>query len=398
MVGILDKYELGGIVGEGSYGTVHRARNRESGRTVAIKKFIEDDQATLKIAQRELRALRRLQHENLVNMLEFTRKRRRLYIIFEFVDGNVLDYLEASPNRQISPIIAQEIIWQLLRALEFMHQHRMIHRDVKPENVLYSPLHGVAKLCDFGFARPCAVINGERFTEYVATRWYRAPELLVKEVLYEATVDVWAVGCLLPEMLTGEPLFPGESDLDQLHQIIAVRGYLPKHMVDTFHQHPDFYSRRLPEPKHVPIERLMFNSRQRHNKETSHQLLSTKDFVEKCLTLDPAYRPGAGHLLHTDYFNQDEFAKRKPLLQEKIKRFNQPNCKSEMRKEKSSSTTKLRNNGNFPQAKNFDKISSSGGGNINSNNHEVKSMPEILNKTVYMKNSRKSNLTKLPKL
>jgi len=164
MVGILDKYELGGIVGEGSYGTVHRARNRESGRTVAIKKFIEDDQATLKIAQRELRALRRLQHENLVNMLEFTRKRRRLYIIFEFVDGNVLDYLEASPNRQISPIIAQEIIWQLLRALEFMHQHRMIHRDVKPENVLYSPLHGVAKLCDFGFARPCAVINGERFT------------------------------------------------------------------------------------------------------------------------------------------------------------------------------------------------------------------------------------------
>ena len=86
------------------------------------------------------------------------------------------------------------------------------------------------------------------------------------------------------------------------------------------------------------------------------------------------------------------------IKKEKIKRFNQPNCKSEMRKEKSSSTTKLRNNGNFPQAKNFDKISSSGGGNINSNNHEVKSMPEILNKTVYMKNSRKSNLTKLPKL
>jgi cyclin-dependent kinase-like len=338
-------------------------------------------------------------------MLEFTRKRRRLYIIFEFVDGNVLDYLESSPNRQISPIIAQEIIWQLLRALEFMHQHRMIHRDVKPENVLYSPLHGVAKLCDFGFARPCAVINGERFTEYVATRWYRAPELLVKEVLYEATVDVWAVGCLLPEMLTGEPLFPGESDLDQLHQIIAVRGYLPKRMVDTFHQHPDFYSRRLPEPKHVPIERLMFNARQqRHNKESNfNQLQLTKDFVEKCLTLDPAYRPGAGHLLHTDYFNQDEFAKRKPLLQEKIKRFNQPNCKSEMRKEKSSSTTKLRNNGNFnSQAKNFDKMTSTTSNISNNNscnsNEVVKSMPEILNKTVYMKNSRKSNLTKLPKL
>jgi len=381
--GILDKYELGGIVGEGSYGTVHRARNRESGRTVAIKKFIEDDQATLKIAQRELRALRRLQHENLVNMLEFTRKRRRLYIIFEFVDGNVLDYLESTPNRQICPVIAQEIIWQLLRALEFMHQHRMIHRDVKPENVLYSREHGVAKLCDFGFARPCAVINGERFTEYVATRWYRAPELLIKEVLYEATVDVWAVGCLLPEMLTGEPLFPGDSDMDQLHLIISVRGYLPKHMIESFYQCPDFYSRRLPEPKHVPLERhlpSLFKGRSSRY----HQLQATKDFIEKCLTLDPAYRPGAAHLLYTDYFSQDEFTKRKPLLQEKIKRFNQPNCKESMRKEKSSSTTKLRNNNAFQMKHN-----------------EVKSMPEIqtaaTKNTVYIKN-KKSNLTKLPKL
>ena len=113
-------------------------------------------------------------------MLEFTRRRRRLYIVFEFVDGTVLDYMESQPERKIEPIIAKEITWQLLRALEFMHQvvfnpirlqpihnfisqHRMIHRDVKPENVLFSQ-EGVAKLCDFGFARPCVVINGERFT------------------------------------------------------------------------------------------------------------------------------------------------------------------------------------------------------------------------------------------
>merc|ERR1712130_800045 len=130
---ILDKYEMMGVVGEGSYGTVHRARNRENGISVAIKKFIEDDSNTLKIAQRELRALRRLRHENLVNMIEHTRKRRRLYIIFEYVDGTVLDFLESQPSKRIEPGVTREIIWQVLRALEFIHQHGMIHRDVKPE-------------------------------------------------------------------------------------------------------------------------------------------------------------------------------------------------------------------------------------------------------------------------
>merc|ERR1711976_968097 len=164
--------------------------------------------------------------------------------------------------------------------------------------------------------------------------------------------------------------------MDQLHLIISVRGYLPKHMIESFYQCPDFYSRRLPEPKHVPLERhlpTLFKGRSSSSR--YHQL---QDFIEKCLTLDPAYRPGAAHLLYTDYFSQDEFTKRKPILQEKIKRFNQPNCK-ESRKEKSSSTTKLRNNNAFQMK------------------HEVKSMPEIqtAKNTVYIKN-KKSNLTKLP--
>jgi len=383
--GILDKYELGGVVGEGSYGTVHKARNRENGRTVAIKKFIEDDQTTLKVAQRELRALRRLRHENLVNMLEFTRKRRRLYIIFEFVDGNVLDYLESQPKRHIEPLIAKEIIWQLLRALEFMHQHRMIHRDVKPENVLYAREWGVAKLCDFGFARPCAVINGERFTDYVATRWYRAPELLVKELLYESSVDVWAVGCLLPEMLSGDALFPGESDLDQLHQVLSVRGYLPKHLAETFSKSPDFYGVLLPEPKHVALERHC---------PMLAQLKDVKLFVERALTLDPDYRPSCGELLQSDYFGDEEFLQRKIVLQEKITRFNLPyKAKCTKNIDKSSSTSKLTHRRNPYHAKqNYEY----------KEKNEVKSMPDIQthNKTVYVAKhaKQKSNLTKLPKL
>lgn len=101
---------------------------------------------------------------------------------------------------------------------------QIIHRDVKPENVLVSSA-GVVKLCDFGFARLVGG-TGESYTEYVATRWYRAPELLVGEQFYGAPVDIWAVGCLFSEMLTGEPLFPGESDIDQLFIIIKLLGKL----------------------------------------------------------------------------------------------------------------------------------------------------------------------------
>lgn len=99
---------------------------------------------------------------------------------------------------------------------------KIIHRDVKPENVLVSS-QGVVKLCDFGFARLVSGQN-EPYTEYVATRWYRAPELLVSDSHYGPPVDVWAIGCLFSEMMTGEPLLPGDSDVDQLYHTVKMFG------------------------------------------------------------------------------------------------------------------------------------------------------------------------------
>lgn len=110
---------------------------------------------------------------------------------------------------------------------------QIIHRDVKPENVLVSSL-GVVKLCDFGFARIISN-NGEACTEYVATRWYRAPELLVSEPNYGTGVDIWAIGCLFAEMMTGDPLFPGESDIDQLYLIVKLLGKLKFNIFQIFY-------------------------------------------------------------------------------------------------------------------------------------------------------------------
>lgn len=106
-------------------------------------------------------------------------------------------------------------MWQILKATAFIHSHNIIHRDVKPENMLLSK-NGVLKICDFGFARSTIKGEGKEFTDYVSTRWYRAPELLVGDRNYGKTVDVWAIGCIFVELLTGHPLFTGESDYETL--------------------------------------------------------------------------------------------------------------------------------------------------------------------------------------
>lgn len=114
-----------------------------------------------------------------------------------------------------------------------------MHRDVKPENVLVSP-NGIVKLCDFGFARYITGSN-ESCTDYVATRWYRAPELLIGDTKYGRAIDVWAVGCLYAEMMTGQPLFPGESDVDQLYRITKVLGELATSGVNVDRCRSNFY-------------------------------------------------------------------------------------------------------------------------------------------------------------
>ncbi|CAG9129541.1 unnamed protein product [Plutella xylostella] len=225
----MDKYEQLSVVGEGSYGVVLKCRRRDDGRLVAIKKFLEteDDAGVRKMALREIRMLKKLRHDHLVNMLEVFRRKRRFYLVFEYLDHTLLDELEASPGG-LGEEVARKHLYQLLKGIDYCHQNSIIHRDVKPENVLVSA-SGIVKLCDLGFARALAA-PGEPYTEYVATRWYRAPELLVAEHRYGPEVDIWALGCLFSEMLTGDPLFPGDSDIDQLALIINTVGKLaPRH-------------------------------------------------------------------------------------------------------------------------------------------------------------------------
>ncbi|XP_016340329.1 cyclin-dependent kinase-like 2 isoform X1 [Sinocyclocheilus anshuiensis] len=291
----MNKYETLGCLGSGSYGTVLKCRHRDTGRSVAVKKLLEEDETVRKIVEREIRLLKQLRHENLVNLLEVWKRKRRWYLVFEFVDRTVLDELEQFPSG-LDPLRVRKHLYQILRAVSFCHQHNIIHRDVKPENVLVSQL-GVVKLCDFGFARTMAAASGEVYTDYVATRWYRAPELLVGDTRYGKAVDVWAVGCLFFEMLTGDPLFPGDSDIDQLHLVISCFGHLTPRHREVFYRNPVFMGVCLPEP----AERNPLESR---SLRLSGLVL---DLAQRCLQMDPDKRSQCADLLLHPYFTRDRF-------------------------------------------------------------------------------------------
>ncbi|XP_061108156.1 cyclin-dependent kinase-like 2 [Conger conger] len=295
----MEKYENLGLVGEGSYGMVMKCRNKENGRIVAVKKFLEseDDKTVKKIALREIKMLKQLRHENLVNLLEVCKKKRRWYLVFEFVDRTVLDDLEQCPNG-LDCNRVRKYLFQILRAIKFCHQHNIIHRDIKPENILVSQC-GVVKLCDFGFARTMAA-PGEVYTDYVATRWYRAPELLVGDTKYGKAVDVWAIGCLFMEMLTGDPLFPGDSDIDQLYHIMRCFGNLTPRHQELFYKNPVFAGVSLPEiTEKEPMEK-------RFPKLSS----AVSDLTKKCLQIDPDKRPSCSDLLQHEFFIKDGFPAR----------------------------------------------------------------------------------------
>eukprot|EP00094_Tigriopus_californicus_P006323 TCALIF_06088-PA protein Name:"Similar to Cdkl1 Cyclin-dependent kinase-like 1 (Mus musculus)" AED:0.23 eAED:0.23 QI:2/0.83/0.85/0.85/0.83/1/7/211/385 len=292
---LMERYEKLNKVGEGSYGVVYKCRARDTGGLVAIKKFTEteDDPLIRKIALREIRMLKNLKHPNLVNLIEVFRRKRKLHLVFEFCDYTVLNELEKNPKGVALPSTLS-MIWQTLQGINYCHSHNCIHRDIKPENILLTK-EGVVKVGDFGFAR--VFTPGDNFTDYVATRWYRAPELLVGDTQYGPKVDVWAIGCVFVELVNGEALWPGKSDVDQLYLIRKnVGDLIPRHM-QIFKSNEFFCGLSIPDPGTMdPLERKLKTT-----------VAGTHDFMKRCLDKDPAKRWTCEELLHHPIFRLHPF-------------------------------------------------------------------------------------------
>ena len=219
----MEKYQKIEKIGEGTYGVVYKARNRLTGEHVALKKIrLEaEDEGIPSTAIREISILKELQHPNIVRLHDVIHTEKKLTLVFEFCDEDLKKHLDAESDG-MSPESIQSNLYQLLAGVAFCHERRVLHRDLKPQNLLVNR-EGYLKLADFGLARAFG-IPVRSYTHEVVTLWYRAPDVLMGSRKYSTPVDLWSVGCIFGEMSAGRPLFPGTSEQDQLLRIFKVLG------------------------------------------------------------------------------------------------------------------------------------------------------------------------------
>jgi serine/threonine protein kinase len=219
----LDRYLKMEKVGEGTYGVVYKAKDLVTGDIVAMKKIRLDaeDEGVPSTAIREISLLKELNHPNIVRLVNVLLIENKLYLVFEFLDKDLRKYSDIV-KKNMHKMLIKSYLYQLLKGICFCHQHRVLHRDLKPQNLLIDR-KGNLKIGDFGLARAVG-IPLRTYTHEVVTLWYRAPEILLGGRQYSTPVDVWSIGCIFAEMVTCSPLFPGDSEIDQLFKIFRCLG------------------------------------------------------------------------------------------------------------------------------------------------------------------------------
>lgn len=219
----MERYQKMEKIGEGTYGVVYKAKDRVTGEIIALKKIrLEaEDEGIPSTAIREISLLKELQHPNIVRLYDVVHTERKLTLVFEFLDQDLKKYLDVCDSGLDLPIL-KSFLYQLLTGVAYCHHHRVLHRDLKPPNLLINR-EGQLKLADFGLARAFG-IPVRSYTHEVVTLWYRAPDVLMGSRKYSTPVDIWSVGCIFAEMANGRPLVAGTSETDQLDKIFRLLG------------------------------------------------------------------------------------------------------------------------------------------------------------------------------
>nr|CAG4634856.1 EOG090X081V [Alona affinis] len=286
----MQKYEKLEKIGEGTYGTVFKAKNRENQEIVALKRvrLDDDDEGVPSSALREICLLKELKHHNIVRLHDVLHSDKKLTLVFEHCDQDLKKYFD-SLNGEIDSERVQSLMYQLLRGLAFCHSKNVLHRDLKPQNLLINK-NGELKLADFGLARAFG-IPVRCYSAEVVTLWYRPPDVLFGAKLYSTSIDMWSAGCIFAELANaGRPLFPGSDVDDQLKRIFKLLGTPTEEGWPGLTQLPDY----KPFANYQPTTTLAQIVPKMNPK--------GKDLLQKLLMCNPALRISAEDAMSHLYF------------------------------------------------------------------------------------------------
>ncbi|KAI6003874.1 Pkinase-domain-containing protein [Pisolithus albus] len=279
-------------LGEGTYATVYKGRSRTTNEIVALKEIhLDAEEGTPSTAIREISLMKELKHVNIVRLHDVIHTETKLVLIFEYCDQDLKKYMDQHGDRgALDPVTVRSFMYQLLKGTSFCHENRVLHRDLKPQNLLINR-KGELKLGDFGLARAFGVpVN--TFSNEVVTLWYRAPDVLLGSRTYSTSIDVWSCGCIFAEMISGVPLFRGRDNQDQLLHIMRIIGTpddraFRKMATDS----PEINIKQFPKYPKISFQQVL--------PKASPQAI---DLLERLLQFDPTKRISATDALSHPYF------------------------------------------------------------------------------------------------
>jgi serine/threonine protein kinase len=277
-------------LGEGTYGVVYKARDTRTGGLVALKciRLDQEEEGIPPTSIREISILRELHHPNIVDLREVINSQGKLTLVFECLDYDLKRFLDMQKGALPANLI-KSYAYQMVAGLCYCHCHRIIHRDMKPQNLLINQ-RGFIKLADFGLAR-AFTIPLRNYTHEVITLWYRPPEILLGSKFYSLGIDMWSTGCIIAEMMMMKPIFPGDSEIDELFSIFRVLGTPTEETLPGITQLPAF-SETFPKWRAKNLAELIPNTES-----------AGVDLVRQMLSYDPAKRISSKAALDHPYFN-----------------------------------------------------------------------------------------------
>ncbi|KAI9497680.1 kinase-like domain-containing protein [Zychaea mexicana] len=281
------------VTGNGSFGVVYQTRLLETNEDAAIKKVLQDR----RFKNRELQIMRIVDHPNVCrlksyfyNQVENKQDEVYLNLVMEYVPDTLYRAIRhyAKQKQTMPTMLVRVYMYQVIRSLAYIHSLGICHRDIKPQNILLDPTTGVCKMCDFGSAK--ILVAGEPNVSYICSRYYRAPELIFGATNYTLNIDIWSTGCVMAELLLGQPFFPGDSGIDQLVEIIKILGTPSKQEIAAMNA--SYVEHRFPQIKPHPLSKIFVGAPE-----------AAVDLITQMLQYHPQHRVSAIEALCHPFFD-----------------------------------------------------------------------------------------------